>query len=379
MLRPSPRRPGDPTDRPTLGREGLDRPNPLREEAAHRGLERGTVSRRGALAGLAGLAGLTAAGCTAGSGAGPDAGDGTDGDATSGFPLELANCEATLRFEAPPERIVLLESAPVTTLDGIGVLDRVVSRAGAFPPGYYDEDLTARIEAIPALSEDIDAAGHLQINQEVVIAQRPDIVFGLPDGVTREAMRGADAEVVVQDVFCGSNGERASFETLYEEIGTYGQIFDRAPQAEELTTSLQERIATVSESAKTLRTTTAAALYPSLGGGPLYTYGTGSMVTAQLDALGLQNAFADSAERVFEISAEPLLAADPDVLIVLYQGEGDGSDVTEEMIAQDQLSALRAVQDQQVLPLLFNFSEPASPLVVDGLERIHEWLLEIET
>ena len=343
---------------------------------SHRSLAAARVGRRTA---LAGLIALTAAACGPGSadGGGPDGG-GADAGATNGFPLELTNCEATLRFEAPPERIVLLESAPVTTLDGIGVLDRVVSRAGAFPPGYYDEDLTARIEAIPALSEDIDAAGHLQINQEVVIAQRPDIVFGLPDGITREAMRGAGAEVVVQDVFCGTDGERSSFETLYEEIGTYGRIFGRAGAAEELTGALQERVAAVSESAKDLRTATAAALYPSLGGGPLYTYGAASMVTAQLDALGLQNAFADTAERVFEISSEPLLAADPDVLIVLYQGEGDGSDVVEEMIAKDQLSALRAVQGQQVLPLLFNFSEPASPLVVDGLERIHEWLHEIE-
>ena len=31
-----------------------------------------------------------------------------------------------------------------------------------------------------------------------------------------------------------------------------------------------------------------------------------------------------------------------------------------------------------LLPLLFNFAEPASPLVVDGLERIHEWLVELE-
>src|SRR5699024_7199236 len=83
-------------------------------------------------------------------------------------------------------------------------------------------------------------------------------------------------------------------------------------------------------------------------------------------------------DRVFEISAEPLLAADPDVLLVLYQGEGDGSDLVAEMIAQDQLSSLRAVQQDALLPLLFNFAEPASPLVVDGLERIHEWLLDLE-
>ncbi|MGO1225652.1 ABC transporter substrate-binding protein [Brachybacterium sp. AOP42-C2-15] len=341
----------------------------------------GPLNRRTALAGLTGLVGLVGLTTACSSDAG-DAGSPSDGasgsDAAGGFPLELTNCEATLTFETPPERIVLLESAPVTTLDGIGVLDKVVSRAGAFPLGYYGEDLTARIEAIPALSEDIDASGHLLISQELVIAQDPDIVFGLPDGVTREVMADAGAGVVVQDIFCGGGSERASFETLYSTIGTYGRIFDRATEADSLTTSLQERVAEVSDSAQTLTTTTAAVLYPSLGGGPLFTYGAGSMVTAQLDALGIENVFASTAERVFEVSAEPLLAADPDVLIVLYQGEGDGMDLTQEMIAQDQLSGLRAAQEQAALPLLFNFAEPASPLVVDGLERIHEWLLELE-
>jgi iron complex transport system substrate-binding protein len=344
--------------------------------------QRTAVRRRTMLAGLAGVVGLTSA-CSAGGGAGgdSDAGGGGTGDGAGGFPLELANCEATLRFDAPPERIVLLESAPVTTLDGIGVLDRVVSRAGAFPPGYYDEDLAARIEEIPALSEDIDASGHLQISQELVIAQQPDIVFGLPDGVTREALADAGAQVVVQNIYCASDHDRSSFETLHEQIAQYGRIFDCGEQAQALTASLQERVEAVTDAAEELETATAAVLYPSVGGGPLYTYGAASMVTAQLDALGIENVFADTAERVFEISAEPLLAADPDVLIVLYQSADDTDDGTalvEEMIGQDQLSSLRAVQEQAVLPLLFNFAEPTSPLVVDGLERIHEWLRELE-
>lgn len=335
-----------------------------------------SLRRRTLMAGLVGAVGLTAA---CGSSSGSDGEGGSDGGGSAeGFPLELANCEATLTFDAPPERIVLLESAPVTTLDGIGVLDRVVSRAGAFPPGYYDGGLAARIEAIPTLSDEIDASGHLRISQEMVIAQEPDIVFGLPDGVTREAMADAGAQAVVQNIYCATGGHRSSFETLHEQIDTYGRIFDHGEQAEQLSASLQERIDAVSESAKGLSTATAAVLYPSVGGGPLYTYGAASMVTAQLDALGIENVFAGTEERVFEISAEPLLAADPDVLIVLYQTDGDGSDVVAEMISQDQLGSLRAVQDQALLPLLFNFAEPASPLVVDGLERIHEWLVELE-
>ena len=82
------------------------------------------LRRRTLMAGLVGAVGLTAA-CGSSDGSTAD-GDSDGGGSAEGFPLELPNCEATLTFDAPPERIVLLESAPVTTLDGVGVLDRVV-------------------------------------------------------------------------------------------------------------------------------------------------------------------------------------------------------------------------------------------------------------
>lgn len=332
------------------------------------------LRRRTLLAtGLAGALGLGASAC--GAADGPDATAGSQGP-VDGFPLELANCAEQLRFETPPQRVVLLESSPVTLLDGIGVLDRVVARAGSFPPGYFAPELAARIDAIPALSEDLDATGHLQINQEVVISQQPDLVIGLPDGLTREGLRDAGAEALVPNTFCGDLSSRASFKDLYAEITTYGTLFDRADEASALITALQQRVGAVTANAGSYTARTAAMLYPSIGGGPLYTYGTLSMATAQLDALGLENAFVRTEERVFEISAEPLLAADPDVLIVLHQGEVSGDDAVSEVLGAGRLSGLRAVADQAVLPLLFNFVEPASPLIVDGLEQIGQWLAE---
>ena len=101
------------------------------------------LRRRTLVAGLVGAVGLTAA-CGSSEGSTAD-GDSDGGGSAEGFPLELANCEATLTFDAPPERIVLLESAPVTTLDGVGVLDRVVSRAGAFPP--RSEEHTSELQS----------------------------------------------------------------------------------------------------------------------------------------------------------------------------------------------------------------------------------------
>lgn len=319
--------------------------------------------------------GASACGGADGPGASEGAGGGSAG-AADGFPLTLDNCAEQLQIDAPPQRVVLLESSPATLLEGIGVLDRVVARAGSYPAEYFTPELAARLEAIPALSEDLDATGHLQINLEVVIAQQPDLVIGLPDGITREGLRGAGAEALVPRTFCGELPDRASFEELFAEIVSYGRLFDRAGEAEELVTALRERIEAVQSGSGERGARTAAVLYPSVGGGPLYTYGSQSMATAQLEELGLENVFGDTAERVFEISAEPLLAADPDVLIVLHQGETSGESAIAEVLGTERLAGLRAVSEQAVLPLLFNFVEPASPLTVDGLERIAGWLDE---
>ncbi|UQN29268.1 ABC transporter substrate-binding protein [Brachybacterium kimchii] len=304
----------------------------------------------------------------------------SDGEGTTRYPLEFTDCEATLTFDAAPERVVLLETAPVTILDGIGVLDTVVAKAGVFSPAYYRAqhfgDLAERVAAIDVLSDDINGAGHLQINQEVVIARSPDLVLGLPDGVTREGLSSGGAQVLVQNVYCDGAGP-ADWDDLFDEVRQYGRIFDRQQAADQLVSALDERLDTVRDGASSRKRMTAAVLYPTVGGGPLYTYGAASMATPQLDAVGLDNVFASSSERVFEVSSEALIDADPDHLIVLHQDEGDGSDVLTELERTAGTADLAAVQDGRVRAQLFNFTEPASPLVVDGAEQLAHWLSEL--
>src|SRR5690606_38883414 len=183
------RPPGDGAARAADRRDHRRRRRPLPADPDPKGLPMTPLPlpRRALLAtGLLGALGLGASACggvdrpgSGGSdGAGADGtagGDGSTGVA-DGFPLELDNCAEQLRLEAPPQRVVLLERSPRTRLEGIGVLDRVAARAGAFPAEYFTPERAARLEAIPALSEELDATGHLQINQEVVIAQQPDLV-----------------------------------------------------------------------------------------------------------------------------------------------------------------------------------------------------------
>lgn len=366
------------TPRRTMPHATSPGPTMPRRTLSGRSLPRRTALLAPLVLGALGAGALT--GCDDGAASSAAADGPSDGEGTTRFPLEITNCDAQLRFESAPERLVLLETAPVTLLDGLGVLDRVVAKAGVFPAAYYQADhfgdLAERVAAIDVLSDDINGAGHLQINQEVVIAQSPDLVLGLPDGVTREGLTAAGAQVLVQNVYCGGAGA-ATWDDLYDEVRLYGKILDRQDAAEQFVATLGKRLDAVREGASSRKRMSAAVLYPTVGGGPLYTYGSASMATPQLDAVGLDNAFASSKERVFEVSSEALIDADPEHLIVLYQGEGDGSDVLAELERSAGIGDLDAVREGRVRAQLFNFTEPASALVVDGAEQLSRWLSEI--
>lgn len=313
------------------------------------------------------VAGLVA-GCST------DPGPAPEEAAAAGYPVTLENCGSDLRFDSPPERVMLLESAAVPILDGIGVFDRVTARAGAFPLDYYDDDLAEAVENVPSLSDDVDASGHVIISQEQILAQTPDLVLGQLEGLSPETLEASGAPVLVQELLCPGTAVDATFETLYDEIGRYGTVFDRHQEAAELVEDLKSRVDAVRTSAADGEKLTAAVLYPSTGGGPLYAYGNGSMAQPQLEAAGLENVFAANDERVFEVQTEQLIAADPQVLILLHQGPDDG--VEQAVTSMPGMETVDAVADGRVITQLFNFTEPASPLTITGLEMIRDRLDE---
>ena len=110
-------------------------------------------------------------------------------------------------------------------------------------------------------------------------------------------------------------------------------------------------------------------LYPTVGGGVTYAYGTASMAHPQLEAAGFRNVFDDVDERVFEVTIEELLGRNPDVLVLLHS-DGDPAAVEKALTGLPGAGDLTAVRTGNVMTQLFNFTEPPTPLSIDGLERI---------
>lgn len=304
---------------------------------------------------------LLAAAC-GGSGAAPKA-------TSQGYPVTVTNCGVDVTFDAPPQRVVLLKSAAVPYLHALGVMDRVTARAGLYPEDYYDAATLAELDRIPLLTDNTDTSGHLQISKEVVISQQPDLVLGEVDNLSRDTLAAVGIPLLEEPAMCPGNTTPATFDDIYAQMRTYGKVFGREAEAEAAVAALKERMAKIQAQVGPTSGRTAAVLYPTVGGGVTYAYGAASMAHPQLEAAGFRNVFADVKERVFEVGVEELLGRNPDVLILLYSG-GDAKAAEQGLTGLPGAENLNAVRNGNIMTQLFNFTEPPTPLAIDGLERI---------
>lgn len=299
----------------------------------------------------------------------PDTDSGATGGGSGAYPVTVENCGAKVTFDQAPRRVVTLKSAAVPYLEDLDVLDTVTARAGAYPDGYFDQETRRTLEKIPSLTDKVDASGHLQISKETVISQEPDLVLGEVENLSRETLSAVDIPLLEEPALCEETEEKPTFDSIYEQMRMYGKVFDRPKQAERAVAGLKKRVTAATQ--KQGRKRTAAVLYPTVGGGATYAYGTKSMAHPQLKEAGFTNVFGDVDKRVFETSPEKLLERDPDVIIMIYT-DGDPAKVEQAVRDLPGASRLKAVKQDQLMTQLFNFTEPPSPLSVTGLERIVE-------
>ncbi len=292
-------------------------------------------------------------------------------DAAAAFPVAVTNCSNDITFDEAPERIVVFRNEVVPVLSSLGVLDRVVGTVGRFHDAYFDADTAAQLDEIPSLSDNVSAVGGGEISLEDVLAVEPDLVIGTSETVTRDALLAQGVQVLENEESCEGSQATSTLADIDTLFGLYADVFDRHDEADAALADIDEQIATAQELNSGTETRTAAMLYPTLGGGPAYAYGAGSMNHTLLELAGFENVFADSSERTIEISTEELLDRDPDVLILLHSGATD-EEVTAAVTALPGADGLTAVRTGELMPLLFGFTSPASPITINGLDLIVE-------
>lgn len=284
----------------------------------------------------------------------------TEGNETPAY--TVANCGREVAFAHAPERIVLQDVTGVQTLADLGMLDKVVAKAGFFPHEYFDDEVNAQLDSIPSLSDRLNSTGHIQITKEAVMAENPDLIVGYSDTVNPDTV--TDVPIISEPGFCGEVTD-ASWSDVDAQVDLYAAALGAPERAEAVKEDLQTRVGGLDATAGAGKKV--AFVYPGVDGGTTYGYGKASMADPVAESLGLDNVFGDVDERVFEISAEQLVSANPDIIVVLNSGEDDAAGAVTSLPGAENIPAVRS---GKVIPMYLAEIEPASPLSVTGAEKL---------
>lgn len=297
------------------------------------------------------------------------------GEGKTSYPLKMDSCGRSLTFEKAPEKIVTVGWGSMPTIVELGLDDRVVGASLRVPENTYPKDLEARFKAMPQLNTANSGSGHAQVSTEAILAAEADMTMSSDRDLDFEALASAGVQNYAQPGYCkNKTPEPAKIDDIYTAIDEIAEIFDVPSKAEEVKAKLKDRIdaAKANDSAAN---ESAAVVFVTPGETELWTYGKASMTNVVLETAGLKNVYGDSGDRVFKLNLEDLLGKDPDRIVLLYVGD-DAKAVEDAFAANANTSELKAVKNNKVKTMPYAWADPATSLVVDGIEEVSTWVKE---
>lgn len=300
--------------------------------------------------------------------------DGGPAKRVAGFPRDIENCGHLTSYKAPPERAITFDQNVTEMLLALGLEDRIVGFARQH---FVEED--------PVLAEYEESYRKLNLisegdipRKEPLLALNPDFVLAAfpyelsaQFGTSRESLESDGIATYVQQVECGDEAERVTFEQHHEDVRQLGRIFAVEDRAEaliaEMTRELDSvRAALAAKGGQPVR----VFVYDSGTSAPLTTGGT-SMSNAIIEAAGGVNIFKDIPQHFPEVSWEEVLARDPEVIVTMEYSISEPPSSAYRDLLEQRLASTTAMEQDRVtsLPLIAFFPGVRNPATVETLAR----------
>ena len=258
----------------------------------------------------------------------------------------------TVQLASPGQRVVSLAPSTTEILFAIGAGAQVVGR-DAF------SDYPEEAKSVPDIG-----GGFGELNTEVILAQKPDLVLAsdLTPPEQIKALEGLGLAVF-------SLEDPQDFEGLYESIRQVAQLTGHTVQAEELISGLERRVAAVQEKLSSV-SERPLVFYELDGTDPNapWTPGPGSFVDHLITLAGGENLGGSLGSEWVQVSIEELIAKDPELILI---GDATWGGVTlEDVRARSGWDSLKAVQSGNLFVFDDNLVSRPGPRLVDGLESM---------
>lgn len=282
--------------------------------------------------------------------------------------VEIESCAGSFSYDAVPSRAITLNQQATEIMLALGLQDHMVGTA------YIEEDVPAKwadaYASVPVLAEKYPA-------REIVMAQEPDFLFaGFSSAFSEDNLGAADEW---RDLGIGTylvNASCRSFhrkddplttQPIFTDIQNIGKIFQVEDRAETLAGEIRARIEEVQTNPQGEGLT--AFIYDS-GDETPYTVGCcgGPALVARM--VGLESITDDLEGSWADVSWETVVAADPDVIVLIEADWSTSAEKRAYMESDPVLSELRAVKDGKFV--VIPFSETLLGMrFADGVETIN--------
>ncbi|MFC8190416.1 putative F420-0 ABC transporter substrate-binding protein [Cellulomonas sp. NPDC057328] len=284
------------------------------------------------------------------------------------YPVTVDNCGTEVTLDAPPERIVTIKSSTTEMVAALGLADRLVGTA--FSDGPAPEPWADELADVPVLSDKVPG-------QEALLEVEPDLVYAgwesnfAPDAAgDRAALAQLGIGTYVSPSACKAEGyqpDPLTFEAVFDEIRETGALLGAPEAAEDV---VADQRATL-DAVEPLNGPTA--VWWSSGTDTPYVGAGIGAPQMMLGAAGLENVFADVHDTWSSVGWEQVVAADPDVL-VLVDSAWNSADKKRDLLAANPATAqLTAVREGRYVVVPFAASEAGvrnADTVADLVEQV---------
>jgi iron complex transport system substrate-binding protein len=252
----------------------------------------------------------------------------------------------------PAQRIVSMAPSITESLFAIGAGDQVVGRDDF-------SDFPEKAKSLPSI-------GGLEgkPNNEAIVALKPDLVIASeltpPEEV--KALEGLGLTV-----FWLANPK--TLDGMYQNLMILATLTGAEGETMKLVDGLKKRVAAVDDKVKTVKETPVV-FYELDATDPQapYTSGPGTFIDSLIKMAGGKNMGETLKKDFAQVSAEILLKENPDYILL---GDATWGGVTaKDVAARPGWADLKAVKQNQVLPIDDNLISRPGPRMVDGLEAL---------
>ena len=288
------------------------------------------------------------------------------------YPVTVKSCNRDVTFEAAPQRAVSNDVNLTEMMLALKLQDRMVGYTGVSGWKTLDEKLREGVQELPELSPKYPT-------KEVLLGADADFYFagwnyGMKVGgeVTPETLApfGVKVYELTESCIHIMGKAKPTMDDMFVDLLNLGRIFGVEDRAEDLVAGYRADLDAITTRIGGIEKPVRVFVYDS-GEDKPFTSGRFGIPTAMIEAAGGVNVMEDVDKSWTEVSWEPVIERNPEVVVIVNYGEVTAEQKIAFMKTNPAFKNLDAVKNDRFVVLEYVEATPG-PRNVDAISRLAE-------